>query len=293
MLGRMLGETIQVGLHASPDSSPIKGDGGMIEQVVMNLCVNARDAMPAGGRIDLRVENVTLDASHIQGNPEARMGRFVCLSVTDTGCGMNEQVRLHLFEPFFTTKDTGKGTGLGLSTVYGIVKQHDGWIEVRSQEGKGSTFRVLLPALSSDAISAGPDAATAPARGKGETLLLVEDETSLRQALGSILRRFGYRVLEASHGDEALAEWQAVRGAVDLLVTDMVMPGKMTGLQLIERLRHEKPGLRAILSSGYSGIQSVPALAGIDVLSKPFETAVLLRTVRRCLDEASTSKATP
>jgi CheY-like chemotaxis protein len=293
MLGRMLGETIQVDLHASPASSAIKGDGGMIEQVVMNLCVNARDAMPAGGRIELRVENVTLGESEITGNPEARMGRFVCLSVTDTGCGMNEQVRQHLFEPFFTTKDTGKGTGLGLSTVYGIVKQHDGWIEVESQEGKGSTFRVLIPALSIDATSANPDAAAAPARGKGETLLLVEDETSLRLAVGSILRRFGYRVLEASNGDEAQVQYQAVHGAVDLLITDMVMPGKMTGLQLIERLRREKPDLRAIISSGYSGIQSVPASVGIDLLAKPFETSVLLRAVRHCLDAAATSKASP
>jgi PAS domain S-box-containing protein len=293
MLGRMLGETIQVDLHAAPESSAIKGDGGMIEQVVMNLCVNARDAMPAGGRIELRVENVTLGESEIAGNPEARMGRFVCLSVTDTGCGMNEQVRQHLFEPFFTTKDTGKGTGLGLSTVYGIVKQHDGWIEVESQEGKGSTFQVLIPALSIDATSANPDAAAAPARGKGETLLLVEDETSLRLAVGSILRRFGYRVLEASNGDEAQIQYQAVHGAVDLLVTDMVMPGKMTGLQLIERLRREKPDLRAIISSGYSGIQSVPASVGIDVLAKPFETSVLLRAVRHCLDAAATSKASP
>jgi PAS domain S-box-containing protein len=293
MLGRMLGETIQIGLRALPQSSAIKGDAGMIEQVVMNLCVNARDAMPAGGRIELLVENVTLDESHIQGNPEARVGHFVCLSVTDTGCGMNEQVRQHLFEPFFTTKETGKGTGLGLATVYGIVKQHDGWIEVESQEGKGSSFHVLFPALSIDAISANPDAAAAPARGKGETLLLVEDETSLRLALGSILRRFGYHVLEASNGAEAQAEWQTVRGAVDLLVTDMVMPGKMTGLQLIEGLRREKPDLRAIICSGYSSSPSIPASVGIDVLAKPFETTVLLRTVRRCLDEIATSKANP
>jgi PAS domain S-box-containing protein len=293
MLRRMLGETIQVDLQASPECSPIKGDGGMIEQVVMNLCVNARDAMPAGGRIELLVENVTLGQSEITGNPEARVGNFVRLSVSDTGCGMKEQVRQHLFEPFFTTKDTGKGTGLGLSTVYGIVKQHDGWIEVESQEGKGSTFRVLLPALLVDDVAAGPDAAAAPARGRGETLLLVEDETSLRLAVGSILRRFGYRVLDAGNGDEAQAQWKTARGAVDLLVTDMVMPGKMTGLQLIEKLRQDKPGLRAIICSGYSGIQSIPASVGIDVLAKPFETSVLLRAVRHCLDASTTSKANP
>jgi two-component system cell cycle sensor histidine kinase/response regulator CckA len=289
----MLGETIQVSLHASPESSAIKGDGGMIEQVVMNLCVNARDAMPAGGRIELRVENVTLDESHIRDNPEARMGHFVCLSVTDTGCGMNEQVRLHLFEPFFTTKDTGKGTGLGLSTVYGIVKQHDGWIEVESQEGKGSSFHVLFPALSIDAISASPDAAAAPARGKGETLLLVEDETSLRLALGSILRRFGYRVLEASNGAEAQAEWQAGARGRRFAGHRHGHARQDDGTAIDRTAAPEKPGLRAILCSGYSSIQSVPASVGIDVLAKPFETAVLLRTVRRCLDAIATSKANP
>jgi PAS domain S-box-containing protein len=293
MLARMLGETIRVDLHTSPESSSIKGDGGMIEQVVMNLCVNARDAMPAGGRIDLRVEDILLGESEVMGNPEARAGHFVRLSVTDTGNGMNEQIRQHLFEPFFTTKETGKGTGLGLSTVYGIVKQHDGWIEVESQEGKGSTFRVMLPALPAETVLAIPDATTAPARGKGETLLLVEDEASLRVALVSILRRFGYRVLDAGNGDEARIQWQAQGGAIDLLITDMVMPGNTTGLQLIEGLRKERPDLRAILCSGYLGIQSVPASSGIDVLAKPFETAVLLRTVRRCLDGDTTSRANP
>ncbi len=293
MLGRMLGETIRVELHAAADCSHIKGDAGMIEQVVMNLCVNARDAMRASGRIELRVENAVLGEADIVGNPEARAGRFVRLSVTDTGCGMNELVRQHLFEPFFTTKETGKGTGLGLSTVYGIVKQHDGWIEVESQEGKGSTFRVLLPALSVDASATSAGATSVPARGRGETLLLVEDEQSLRAALVSILRRFDYRVFDASNGEEARALWQAQHGAVDLLITDMVMPGKTTGLQLIESLRTEKRDLRAIICSGYLNIQSIPDAAGITVLAKPFESTVLLRTVRRCLDEMVTSKASP
>jgi CheY-like chemotaxis protein len=206
---------------------------------------------------------------------------------------MNEQVRQHLFEPFFTTKETGKGTGLGLSTVYGIVKQHDGWIEVESQEGKGSTFRVLLPALSVDASATSAGTTAAPARGRGETLLLVEDEESLRAALVSILRRFDYRVLDASNGEEARAIWQTQRGAVDLLITDMVMPGKTTGLQLTESLRMEKRDLRAVICSGYLNIQSIPDSAGITVLAKPFESTVLLRTVRRCLDEIATSKASP
>jgi len=285
MLMRMLGETIDVELDASAGEHTIKGDGGMIEQVVMNLCVNARDAMPAGGHIHLAIEKVLLSEPDIARNPEARTGRFVRLSVRDTGCGMNENVRQHLFEPFFTTKETGKGTGLGLSTVYGIIKQHDGWIEVESQEGKGSTFHVLLPAFDVEAQAIGPDASGLPPRGRGETLLVVEDEPALRLALVSILRRFGYNVLEADKAAAAQAMWREHGLTIDLLITDMVMPGEMSGLQLIQALRAERPQLQAIICSGYLGTQGIPASADIQILPKPFETATLLRTVRRSLDE--------
>jgi CheY-like chemotaxis protein len=285
MLIRMLGETIDVELDASAGDHTIKGDGGMIEQVVMNLCVNARDAMPAGGRIQLAIEKVLLSEADIAPNPEARTGRFVRLSVRDTGCGMNETVRQHLFEPFFTTKETGKGTGLGLSTVYGIVKQHDGWIEVESQEGNGSTFHVLLPAFDMEAQVTGPDDSGLPPRGRGETLLVVEDEPALRLALVSILRRFGYKVLEADKADAAQAMWREHGLRIDLLITDMVMPGEMSGLQLIQALRAERPLLQAIICSGYLGTQGIPASENIQILPKPFETATLLRTVRRSLEE--------
>jgi PAS domain S-box-containing protein len=285
MLMRMLGETIDVELETAAGDHTIKGDGGMIEQVVMNLCVNARDAMPAGGRIRLTVAKVLLSEADVARNPEARLGHFVRLSVKDTGCGMNETVRQHLFEPFFTTKETGKGTGLGLSTVYGIVKQHDGWIEVESQEGLGSTFHVLLPAFDMEAPATPPDESVLPPRGRGETLLVVEDEPALRLALVSILRRFGYKVLEAEQADAAQALWRAHGPSIDLLVTDMVMPGEMSGLQLIQALRAERPQLQAIICSGYLGTQGIPASADIQILPKPFETATLLRTVRRSLDE--------
>jgi len=285
MLMRMLGETINVELEASAGDHTIKGDGGMIEQVVMNLCVNARDAMPAGGRIQLAIAKVLLSEAAIARNPEARVGRFVRMSVKDTGCGMNETVRQHLFEPFFTTKETGKGTGLGLSTVYGIVKQHDGWIEVESQEGKGSTFHVLLPAFDMEAQASRPDESGLPPRGRGETLLVVEDEPALRLALVSILRRFGYKVLEADKADAAQALWREHGPTINLLITDMVMPGEMSGLQLIQALRAERPQLQAIICSGYLGTQGIPASADIQILPKPFETATLLRTVRRSLDE--------
>jgi PAS domain S-box-containing protein len=285
MLIRMLGETIDVELEASAGDHTIKGDGGMIEQVVMNLCVNARDAMPAGGRIQLAIAKVLLSEAAIARNPEARVGRFVRMTVKDTGCGMNETVRQHLFEPFFTTKETGKGTGLGLSTVYGIVKQHDGWIEVESQEGKGSTFHVLLPAFDMEAQASRPDESGLPPRGRGETLLVVEDEPALRLALVSILRRFGYKVLEADKADTAQAMWREHGPTINLLITDMVMPGEMSGLQLIQALRAERPQLQAIICSGYLGTQGIPASADIQILPKPFETATLLRTVRRSLDE--------
>src|SRR5664279_5125444 len=285
MLIRMLGETIDVELEASAGDHTIKGDGGMIEQVVMNLCVNARDAMPAGGRIQLAIAKVLLSEAAIARNPEARVGRFVRMSVKDTGCGMNETVRQHLFEPFFTTKETGKGTGLGLSTVYGIVKQHDGWIEVESQESKGSTFHVLLPAFDMEAQASRSDESGLPSRGRGETLLVVEDEPALRLALVSILRRFGYKVLEADQADAAQAMWREHGPTINLLITDMVMPGEMSGLQLIQALRAERPQLQAIICSGYLGTQGIPASADIQILPKPFETATLLRTVRRSLDE--------
>jgi PAS domain S-box-containing protein len=285
MLIRMLGETIDVELKASAGDHTIKGDGGMIEQVVMNLCVNSRDAMPAGGRIQLAIAKVLLSEAAIARNPEARAGRFVRMSVKDTGCGMNETVRQHLFEPFFTTKEAGKGTGLGLSTVYGIVKQHDGWIEVESQEGKGSTFHVLLPAFEMEAQTSRSDESGLPPRGRGETLLVVEDEPALRLALVSILRRFGYKVLEADKADAAQALWREHGPTINLLITDMVMPGEMSGLQLIQALRAERPQLQAIICSGYLGTQGIPASADIQILPKPFETATLLRTVRRSLDE--------
>jgi PAS domain S-box-containing protein len=291
MLIRMLGETIDVELDTPAGNHTIKGDGGMIEQVVMNLCVNARDAMPAGGHIRLAIEKVLLSEADIARNPEARIGRFVRLSVKDTGCGMNETVRQHLFEPFFTTKETGKGTGLGLSTVYGIVKQHDGWIEVESQEGKGSTFHVLLPAFDMETQVTSPDESGLPPRGRGETLLVVEDEPALRLALVSILRRFGYKVLEADKADAAQAMWREHGLVIDLLITDMVMPGEMSGLQLILELRAERPQLQAIICSGYLGTQGIPASADIQILPKPFETATLLRTVRRALDERLEKRA--
>ncbi|MGA7726745.1 MAG: PAS domain S-box protein [Opitutaceae bacterium] len=293
MLRRLLGEDVVVEWQGKEGLPMIDADPGMMEQVLMNLCVNARDAMPEGGRIILQAAEITLDASVAKTNPEARAGRFVRLSVSDTGRGMDELTRLRMFEPFFTTKGPGKGTGLGLATVYGIVKQHSGWIEVETAPGRGSTFCVFLPARAADAsrrVKGGP--ADMP-RGHGETVLVVEDEAPLRQALSTALRRFDYKVIEAYSGPDALRQWQQHRDSIDLVVSDMVMPEGMNGADLLKKLRVEKPSLRAILVSGYVPNQSGSALPGIPLLSKPFEIPILLAAVRKSLDRGPAAGTNP
>lgn len=293
MLRRLLGEDVVVEWQGKEGLPMIDADPGMMEQVLMNLCVNARDAMPEGGRIILQAAEITLDASVAKTNPEARAGRFVRLSVSDTGRGMDEPTRLRMFEPFFTTKGPGKGTGLGLATVYGIVKQHSGWIEVETAPGRGSTFCVFLPARAADAsrrVKGGP--ADMP-RGHGETVLVVEDEAPLRQALSAALRRFDYKVIEAYSGPDALRQWQQHRDSIDLVVSDMVMPEGMNGADLLKKLRVEKPSLRAILVSGYVPNQSGSALPGIPLLSKPFEIPILLAAVRKSLDRGPAAGTNP
>jgi CheY-like chemotaxis protein len=196
----------------------------MIEQVIMNLSVNARDAMPRGGHLTITTEAVKITAGRAAVHPESREGDFVCLSVTDDGCGMDQATMDRIFEPFFTTKEVGKGTGLGLATVYGIVKQHEGWIEVASEVGHGTTFSLYFPA--SEAVAGGEvqqAAPTAPVRGGKETILVVEDEAVLRQMARTILEDCGYRVMEAASGIEALKVWERHREAIDLVLTDMVM----------------------------------------------------------------------
>lgn len=296
MLRRLLGENIQVKFDRAPVGAPLKADAGMLEQVVMNLCINARDAMPRGGQLTLSAAVIDLAGYPVKGQAEARSGRFVCLSVQDSGCGMDQAVLKHLFEPFFTTKPVGKGTGLGLATVFGIVKQHDGWIEVESVVGQGSTFRVYLPGLATPADQ--PQAAETggePVRGGSETILLVEDDFSLRRASALCLRKRGYAVLEAAHGAEALELWRKHQPRVDLLFTDMVMPQTMTGLDLAKRLRKERPGLGVIISSGYTAEQAdlVSPELGMKFLAKPYHFPNLAKLVRQCLDEAQRNSTPP
>jgi CheY-like chemotaxis protein len=267
----------------------------MLEQVVINLCVNARDAMPQGGRLTLHTEAVEVSDGATAANAEARAGRFVRLSVTDTGCGMDEPTLQRIFEPFFTTKGAGKGTGLGLATVHGIVKQHCGWIEVQSTPGRGTTFGVYLPVCAMTAQPATPAEAAQPTEGRNELLLVVEDETAVRTVLAAILRCHGYRVIAAANGPEALRLWEKHRDEIALLFTDMVMPEGMNGRTLAERLRLDQPDLKVMIHSGYSRTmtaQPPDASRRMTILDKPADAFALLRAVRQCLDHTEASAAT-
>ncbi len=260
----------------------------MIEQVLMNLAVNARDAMPKGGKLTIATGVVELDEAAVKLHSERRPGRFVTLTVADTGVGMNEGTLKRIFEPFFTTKDVGKGTGLGLPTAHGIIKQHHGWIEVQSRLAHGSTFVVYLPVKMLPPVSAAKAPAAQPVVGGQGTLLLVEDEEIVRRPIGFYLRKLGYRVIEAANGPQAISLWGQHRDQVDVLFTDMVMPEGVSGLDLAEKLRAEKPGLQVIISSGYSteiSMQGVPASAGYIYLPKPSPSAAIAAAVRECLEK--------
>jgi len=287
MLKRLLGEHIVIKFEEDKNLPPVEGDTGMLEQVLLNLAVNARDAMPKGGNLVIATALVDLDAEKAKHNSDRRVGKFVRLTVADTGVGMDEAIIKRIFEPFFTTKEIGKGTGLGLPTAYGIVKQHSGWVEVESSPGKGSTFRVFLPAKTEARHPAEMQTTPLPLlRGQG-TLLLVEDEDIVRRPIGIYLRKLGYHVIEAANGNQALALWQLHRDQIDLLYTDMVMPEGLTGLELAERLKAEKPALQIIISSGYStefSAHGVSTGAGFIYLPKPSASTIIAQTVRTCMD---------
>jgi signal transduction histidine kinase/ActR/RegA family two-component response regulator/HAMP domain-containing protein len=295
MLEHLLGETIALEFQPAVENSFVHGDGGMIEQVVMNLSLNARDAMPRGGRLTIGVETVDLDATFIETHPQAHAGRFVRLRVTDNGIGMDSATLGRIFEPFFTTKDIGKGTGLGLATAYGIVKQHEGWLEVNSEPGKGSTFDVFLPASGKvPDFAEEKAAAAAPVVGGSETILIVEDEPVLRSMARDILEECGYRILEASSGREALDVWNQRAKEIDLLLTDMVMPDGISGTDLAEKLQASQPRLKIVFTSGYTANevnQEMLNRTGASFLSKPYTQAELAKTVRDCLDKNNSSDA--
>lgn len=287
MISRCLGEDIVMRNEYGDGLPALEADAGMLEQIVMNLAVNSRDAMPKGGQLLIKTSVVQIDSAYVLRQPEARVGKTVCLQVTDTGTGMEKKTMEKIFEPFFSTKEVGKGTGLGLATVYGIVKQHQGWIEVTSEVGVGTTFKIFLPA--SEKTIAPVAEATQPtkvAKGRSETILLVEDEVTLRMWVKEILENFHYRIVEAANGVEALKVWDDENGKIDLLVTDMVMPEGLTGGDLARQLKKRQPGLKVIYTSGYSGeiMNNDANLPKGPFLSKPYPAPELAKLVRECLD---------
>ena len=286
MLGRLLGEHIKIQLELCRDLPAIEADSGMIEQVIMNLTVNARDALPKGGKMTIKTEVQHLDPARTRGGINLKEGLFVCLSVTDNGCGMDDATLKRIFEPFFTTKEPGKGTGLGLATVYGIVSQHKGWVDVESTPAFGTTFNVYLPAAPhTQALVPATDRSNT-VRGH-ETILLVEDDPSLRRVTAQSLRQLGYRLLEAANGHHGLTLWQEHAGMIDLLFTDMVMPEGMTGADLAEKLRENRSTLKVIIASGYSTeifSDNKARIQGVTYLQKPYQLQNLSKTIRDCLD---------
>jgi CheY-like chemotaxis protein len=275
-------------LQLAPELPLVRIDNAMFEQLMANLGLNARDAMPHGGELRISTAAVELDEAYAHAHAEARPGTFICLTVTDTGCGMDQATLNRIFEPFFTTKQMGHGAGLGLATVYAIVKQHQGWIEVSSQPERGTLFKIYLPA-ELKGVEPGFEkmAPSCPAEGR-ERILIVEDEASLITLVRGILERYGYQVLSAATGQDALKLWEEHQGRFDLLLTDLVMPGGMSGAQLAEQLKAKQPALKVIYTSGYSAdlmSDDIGELVeGVNFLQKPYRPHLLAQTVRHCLD---------
>ncbi|MBU6409673.1 MAG: response regulator, partial [Verrucomicrobia bacterium] len=285
MLQRLIGEHITLQAHYAPEGAPVRADMNMLEQVLVNLAVNSRDAMPKGGTLSVEVATVTVDAQ----TPGAgeRRGQFVRCSVADTGAGIAPEHLPHIFEPFFTTKDIGKGTGLGLATVFGIVEQHDGWVHVESKVGQGTTVRIFLPRQSATTAPNPLKRPAAEPRGGRETILIVEDEEAVRELLRLLLGRAGYRIHEARSANDALELWNERRDEIDLVITDMVMPDGPSGHEMGCKMQADKPSLKIIYCSGYSDDmlgENSPLRHNANFLEKPFEPQRLLQCVRESLD---------
>jgi signal transduction histidine kinase/CheY-like chemotaxis protein len=285
MLRRLIGEDIQLASVIDPGIGRVKADRGQVEQVLMNLAVNARDAMPDGGRLTVEVGNAELDAAYARQHVDVVPGRYVMLAVSDTGSGMDAETQRHIFEPFFTTKEAGRGTGLGLATVYGIVRQSGGSVWVYSELGKGTTFKVYLPRVEEPESEGGVLDASFGPRGD-ETVLVVEDDEAVRAMVREVLESHGYAVLTAETGAAACALHAEARGAVRLLLTDVVMPAA-GGREIATRLRSLQPDLRVLFMSGYTDdtvLRSGILASGVNFLQKPFSPTQLARAVRDVLD---------
>jgi len=288
MLTRIIGEDIQLHCGYASRLPVVKADVGMLEQVVVNMVVNARDAMPRGGQLLISTERILFEDDYCRSHPEARPGEFARLTIKDSGVGIAPEHLPHIFEPFFTTKQPGKGTGLGLATAYGIVQQHEGWIEVETEPGKGTTFAVYLPATQAAPVRVEKTIKVHP-RGGDETILLVEDDEAVREVTRRTLEGFGYRVCEATSGREALDLWSDRLDDVDLLLTDLIMPNGVDGRELAQRFRDRRPGLRVLFMSGWGGTASINDTQFMQknagrFLHKPCPSDQLLETVRKSLD---------
>jgi CheY-like chemotaxis protein len=286
MLSRLLREDVELILRMPDTCAKVHADPGQIEQVVMNLAVNARDAMPTGGTLTIELSDVEVDHAYAERHPGLAAGRYAKLSVTDTGVGMSAETRERLFQPFFTTKEIGKGTGLGLSTVFGVVEQSRGHVHVASELGRGTAIEVYLPATSlpEDRAAPGTDLPLIPIQG-WETVLLVEDDDQVRAAARAVLTRYGYRVLEARDGVEATEQSARFRGDIHILLTDTVMPG-ISGPALAQQLASDRPSMKTLFMSGYTDNESIREgvlTSTVAFLSKPFTPEMLLRHVRMAL----------
>jgi PAS domain S-box-containing protein len=287
MLARLIGEHITLQYQFDESLPPCEVDVCSIEQVILNMAVNARDAMPQGGSLVIATSRTQVSTAYTRAHPESSAGDFVCITVTDTGCGMDERTLSHLFEPFFTTKEVGKGTGMGLATAYGLIKQHKGWIDVESKLGGGSSFQVFLPPSNKTVTAEEKPIALPQASGGKETILVVEDEQLVREFVSSLLTEYGYKVREASNGVEALEIWKQCSDEIDLLLTDVVMPQKTSGVELANRLLDEKQDLKVIFTSGYSFElleEHFQSRAELNFLPKPYPPAKLTELIRVCLE---------
>ncbi len=289
MLRRLIGEDIVLNTEYGEGLPPIMGDVCMLEQILMNLAANSRDAMPEGGELAISTSLAHIDERHVQRYQEARIGDFARVTVRDSGCGIAPEILTHLFEPFFTTKDVGKGTGLGLATIYGIVQQHTGWIQVNTAVGVGTEFEIYFPVIPNAAPANDGESAPKPIVPGKETILLVEDEAPVRGLAQSILEENGYRVIEADCGSAALALWEKQGSNIDLVLTDLIMPGGISGRDLADTLRKRRPNLKIVYMSGYSPTRSGadPKMTnGLKFLPKPYNPDNLIRVIQDCLHSA-------
>jgi signal transduction histidine kinase len=285
LLRRIIGEDLELRFKAAADLSTVLADPGQMEQVLMNLAVNARDAMPEGGELLIETRNIIVDEAYCSIRPYARPGKYVQISVTDTGVGMDADTQHHIFEPFFTTKEVGKGTGLGLSLAYGIIKQHEGMIHVYSEPGQGTTFKIYLP-VQGKAVEAGVQEAQPALRGGPETILVAEDDESLRKLLTGILTGLGYKVIVTCDGKAAVEEYSSRSGQIDLVILDMVMP-RMGGREAYERIRTHSAQVPVIFMTGYSPEMAQHRFVletGALFIQKPYGIAALSHKVREALD---------